>query len=447
MLGRVLVEAEKDLPLQAWMLHAHTAWLGDARGEQREFAEAAAGNLYAKRQGLNAYGRALLLLSLKALGRDDQARVLADNLIDGVIRDDAPDASIVPVGGAGGGTQSPRAHWGEDGVGYRWSDGGVEATAFALRALVAVDPGHELVEPVADWLVANRRGAQWSNTKTTAICVLALCDYLQASGQLDRAVGCRVSVHGTDVGGASLTKEQLLAAPSRFAVPAELLRDGPNRIEIRRTEGEGPLYFLATARFFSREEPVAPRGNELFVRRQYFKLEPRPTLLRGAIEERVLMQDGDAITSGQRVEVVLTVETKTHLEYLLFEDLKPAGFEATQVKSGQPIHARELRRDEAQHRLGGEEVVSGRGGRRHGERFDVGYTGRQRWMHQELRDRKVAFFLDRCPEGVWEIRYELRAEAPGTFHALPLLGEAMYVPEIRANGAELRLTVEDRDDV
>lgn len=446
-LGRVLVEAEDDLALQAWMLHAHTAWLGDARGEQRGFAEAAAKNLYAQRRGLNAYGRALLLLSVNSLGQDDEARVLANNLIDGVLRDDAPDASIVPVGGAAGGTQSPRAHWGEDGVGYRWSDGGVEATAFALRALVAFDPKHELVEPVADWLISNRRGAQWSNTKTTAICVLALCDYLEASGQLDREVGFTVTVNGTEVGSAQLAKNELLTGPSLFSVPAELIQDGPNRVAIRRTAGEGPLYFLATARFFSREEPVVPRGNELFVRRQYYKLEPRPTLLRGSIEERVLMQDGDVVTSGQRIEVVLTVETKNHLEYLLFEDLKPAGFEATQVKSGEPIYARELRRDEVALRLGGDEAKSGRGARRFGERFDVGYTGRQRWMHQELRDRKVAFFLDRCPEGVWEIRYELRAEAPGAFHALPLLGEAMYVPEIRANGAELRLTVKDREDV
>ncbi|MBU1988332.1 MAG: hypothetical protein KKD94_02520 [Nanoarchaeota archaeon] len=50
------------------------------------------------------------------------------------------------------------------------------------------------------------------------------------------------------------------------------------------------------------------------------------------------------------------------------------------------------------------------------------------------------------PQGIWEIRYDLRAEVPGHFHALPLLGEAMYVPEIRANGAEIRLEVIDRED-
>jgi uncharacterized protein YfaS (alpha-2-macroglobulin family) len=30
---------------------------------------------------------------------------------------------------------------------------------------------------------------------------------------------------------------------------------------------------------------------------------------------------------------------------------------------------------------------------------------------------------------------------PGSFHALPLLGEAMYVPEVRANGDETHVEV------
>ena len=74
---------------------------------------------------------------------------------------------------------------------------------------------------------------------------------------------------------------------------------------------------------------------------------------------------------------------------------------------------------------------------------ETDFTGRSRWVYQELRDRKVALFLDKLPEGVWEIRYDARAEVPGTFHALPVLGHAMYVPEIRANGAELRVKVDD----
>jgi len=55
----------------------------------------------------------------------------------------------------------------------------------------------------------------------------------------------------------------------------------------------------------------------------------------------------------------------------------------------------------------------------------------------------VAMFLDKLADGTWQMRYDLRAEVPGRFHALPLLGQAMYVPEIRCNGQELRLEVMD----
>jgi uncharacterized protein YfaS (alpha-2-macroglobulin family) len=72
------------------------------------------------------------------------------------------------------------------------------------------------------------------------------------------------------------------------------------------------------------------------------------------------------------------------------------------------------------------------------------YTGDTRWVYQELRDRKVALFLDKLPQGFWEIRYETRAEVPGEFHALPVLAHAMYVPEIRANSTEQIVTIVEK---
>lgn len=71
----------------------------------------------------------------------------------------------------------------------------------------------------------------------------------------------------------------------------------------------------------------------------------------------------------------------------------------------------------------------------------MNFTGRGQWVCQELRDRKVALFIEHLPEGVWQVSYEMRAESPGAFHALPVLRHAMYVPEIRTNGAEVRIRV------
>jgi len=129
----------------------------------------------------------------------------------------------------------------------------------------------------------------------------------------------------------------------------------------------------------------------------------------------------------------LTIEAKNDLEYLVFEDLKPAGLEAVELKSGEPIAVRELKSGAIERSL----AAGGRGN----EHAD--YTGRSRSVHQELRDRKLALFIDKLPQGLWELRYELRAEVPGRFHALPLMGHAMYVPEIRCNGLEVRFEVFD----
>ena len=50
--------------------------------------------------------------------------------------------------------------------------------------MLAIDPQNKLIEPVTNWLIKNRRGAQWSNTRDTAIVVMTLDDYLRASREL-----------------------------------------------------------------------------------------------------------------------------------------------------------------------------------------------------------------------------------------------------------------------
>src|SRR6185295_4155918 len=202
----------------------------------------------------------------------------------GVKTDSQPDTSIVQRGGqASDPSVLGTAHWGEDGFYWRWSDGGVEATSFALRAMLAIDPQNRLVEPVTNWLIKNRRGAQWSNTRDTAIVVLTLNDYLRISKELQPQLSYELVVNGASIATKQITAADALGAPSKFEIPREVIRDGENEIMIRRLNGDGPLYFSAQAKFFSLEEPITPAGNEIFVRRQYFKLVNHPTLLKGIV--------------------------------------------------------------------------------------------------------------------------------------------------------------------
>jgi uncharacterized protein YfaS (alpha-2-macroglobulin family) len=434
-LDKELVEEEQNYDGQAWMLHALATYhASQKKVEVEKFQNVAFENLWKNRDKLNAYTRALVALAAHNYGYNEQAKTLVENLQNGVKIDLQPDTSIVQRG-----VQSSdpsvigTAHWGEDGIFWRWSDGGVEATSFVLRALLAIDPKNKLVEPVTNWLIKNRRGAQWSNTRDTAIVVLTLNEYLRASGEIQPSMSYELMVNGTRVAAKQITAEEALSAPGKFTIPRELIRDGQNEITIARKSGLGPVYFSAQAQFFSLEEPLAPAGNEIFVRRQYFKLVNHPTLLKGFVSERVPLNDGETVKSGERVEVVLTIEAKNNYEYLLFEDLKPGGLEAVQIRSGENLFAREIKSGALINKNIG--LMS--------FKSENDFTGRTRWVYQELRDRKVALFIDHLPEGIWQLSYEMRAEAPGSFHALPVLGHAMYGPEIRTNGAETRIRVID----
>jgi alpha-2-macroglobulin len=426
-----LVNEDVNLDRQAWMLHSVSTWYALQKRQITPYQQKAFDNLWKGRDRVNAYSRALLAIAAVNYKKAEQARILADNLENGVTWDKAEDASVLlknePSGKALG-----TAHWGRDYGWWHWSEGAVETTAFVLRALVAVNPQHRLVEPAMNWLVKNRRGAQWSNTRDTAIALLALNDFLKASGEIASDVEYTVAVNGKEIASKKVSKKEILSAPSVFEVDPKLLENGKNEIRIRKKSG-GTLYFFASATFFSLEEPIKGAGNEIFAKRKYFKWVGRPTLLKGHVYERLPMADGESIVTGERVEVVVTLESKNDYEYLMFEDLKPAGFEAVEVKSGQPIQAKEIRADA--HKRAVDDLSM--------EAY-LDYTGRSHAVHQELRDRKVALFVDKLEQGLWEIRYDLRAEAPGQFHALPVLGHAMYVPEIKCNGDEVRVRVLDK---
>jgi uncharacterized protein YfaS (alpha-2-macroglobulin family) len=403
-----LVVNERDANQLAWMLHAISAW---QKGAPSKPAVRAFDRVWENRASLSAYSRALAALVAHRWNYADRAQTLIRNLEDGVIVDKAPDQSVLLKGETAAETMAT-AHWGAaNRFWWRWYDGPVETTAFALQALVTIDPQHRLIEPAMNWLVRNRRGAQWHNTRDTAIALLALNEYLQRSGELSGDAGYELTVNGKVIATKTLTPAEVLGAPSRFSIEPSIVGTGNADVRIRRIAGKAPLYFSAEARFVSLEEPVKPAGNELFVKREYYRLKPRPTLLKGVEYDRIALGDGEAIASGERVEVVLTVDTKNDYSYMLFEDLKPAGFEAVELQSGTPLYATGIK------------------------------TNRNAWVYRELRDRKVALFIDHLPQGLWEIRYTLRTETPGTYHALPLLGQAMYVPDVRANGEETRVEV------
>ncbi len=436
-LDQQLVPEENPFEEQAWMLHAVTSITKqDANENQKKTFR----TLWGRRREMNSYSRALLALTANYLGDSEKSKVLARNLEDGVKIDGKPDTSMVlRAPQVSQNTSIGTAHWGSDAIRPRWQDSAVGTTSFVLRALLMIDSRNKLIEPAVNWLIKNRRGAQWSSTLDTAVVILTLNDYLKQSDEAktirsmlssdpkERAMAFDFELN---VNGMPVPHNTSGEAPGVVRIDPKLVRDGNNTIHIVRKSSGHPLYYSVQSGFFSLEEPVAATGNQIFVRRQYYRITGRPSLLHGYVYDKHSLKNGELLRSGDRLQVVITIESKNNYEYLLFEDLKPAGLEATTLQSGAFLTA--LRWNLESPVRDSDEFEPQQDGA--GESIPV---------YQELRDRKVALFVQQLPEGIWQISYDLRAEVPGKFHGLPVIGYAMYVPEIRGNDTEVPVEISE----
>lgn len=386
------------------------------------------GRLYDRRERLSPYSKALLALALHLVGDAPKANVLLRNL-----------ESTAKVDEANG-----TANW-ENGDRYwwRWYNNKVETNATILQAYLAINPNAKLPAFVMKWLVNNRRGDAWPSTKETAEAVYALADYARVNKEFAADYTLTVDLGGRVRRNYKINHETALFGDNQFIVPDALLQTGAQPLTITRN-GTGTLYYAAYTRYFSLEEPIKETGNEVFVHRRYFRLlagtakgAPEPTPLaedranpfltgkyelltiggdwtaapsdpEGAQYDRVELKDGETVASGDLLEVQLELESKNDYDYLVFEDMKPAGCEPVEVRSG-------------------------------------GKEGLGVYSNRELRDQKVAFFLSSLPQGTRMLSYRLRAETPGQFHVLPTNGYAMYAPDVRTLSDEWRMGIKDED--
>jgi hypothetical protein len=375
--------------------------------------------LYASRGKLNNYGRALLALAMRNQERTDEAKTLLRNVLQFVERDDENETAWV---------RTPAQYW------WFWWNNDIETNAWVLKALVAIDPQNDLAPRLVKWLLNNRRnGHYWRSTRDTALTIAAMVDYMQTSGEAAPDYTLTVSVDGRPMKEVKLTKENLFTFDNRLVLSGLHVKPGPHKVTLTK-QGRGALYFSCYLNYFTKEEDVKGAGNEIFVKREYFKLvpkteevrlpdagtvasrpalHPKPLVETGRTElragyTRVPIKIGDAVQTGDKLEVVLTITSKNVYDYLAFEDMKPAGCEPMELRSG------------------------------------------GRWAgglcpHLELRDEKVVFFIGLLEQGTHVLRYKMRAETPGKFHALPTTGFAMYAPEVRAISDEMRLRIVDSE--
>jgi uncharacterized protein YfaS (alpha-2-macroglobulin family) len=369
---------------------------GHIDGEMRGF-------LYRDRTHLSVYGKAVYGLALHSQKQTEKLDMILQNIEQFVVEDAENQTAYLQLPNGGS--------W------WHWWGNDLEANAWYLKLLSKTDPKSDRTAGLVKYILNNRRnGTYWRSTRDTAYCIEALADYLTASGEAEPDMTIEVLVDGKLHESVKVDSSNLFNFDNKLVLEGDALTSGEHVVEVRRS-GKGPVYFNAYLTNFTLEDFITKAGLEVKVDRNYYLLSrvDKDTKVAGArgqvvdqkVEkyERKKLENLDTVKSGDIVEVELLIESKNDYEYLVFEDMKAAGFETVEVRSG--------------------------------------YNGNEMGAYVEYRDEKVALFVRWLPRGKHSMSYRLRAEIPGKFSALPTRAEAMYSPELKANSDEIKLSIED----
>jgi hypothetical protein len=287
-------------------------------------------------------------------------------------------------------------------------DNSSETTAFALKLLAAMKPESPLIPGAAQWLVANRsRGQYWDSTKTTAMVIFGLTDYLKRSGELRPDLDVEVFVNGKS------------ALKSRFTTADALKVDVPTlRLDAASipaqglqvqvvAKGEGRVYWSAVSKHFANADGREREGRiGLNLLREYFSLQ---RVDRDGRTVYRLAPLPEMLRPGDLIAVRLTV-TGNDWRYLMIEDPIPAGTEFIDRR----------------------------------ESFEL--ETRPSWWNwygsaKEYRDDRAAIFQYEFDRGQRQFTHLLRVVNPGSFRVSPAQVQPMYQPGYQATSASMRLEV------
>lgn len=367
--------------------------------------------LFEKRDKLDNYSQALLAITLYKHDEKEKAKIILESL-----------------------EKTARAHetyayWEGKGAGS-WSDNPVETTAYAVQAFLLIEPENPILEKAVRYLTLSRRGRCWHSTKDTAAAVLAVMEYAKMTKEMDPEFDATLYLNGTKLKEIKFTKNDIATGGMFVDVKGDDLKTGENIVTVEKT-GRGKAYLTGTLTSYMETERAKAYAKGFTVKRKYYlvtkkteremKAEKKRRERKGSYgdydrygryggynrnpEEKLIpLNEKEIIKLKPQdvVEVSLFVAGKHGMEYIMLEDMKPAGCEFV--------------KDE---------------GNRWGSWF----------AEEEFRDDRAVFFMDKMWGKSKVFRYRLRAETPGEYRVLPATASQMYFPDVSGGSEEFIVKV------
>lgn len=358
---------------------------------------AVAEQLFRARDRLPVFSRAHLLHAMTRVGAEPGAREALATELAATVHLDGPLARVASHG-------DPLA---------AAFDSPTRSSALVLRALLAHDPRHPLVMPLALGLVRDRAGGTWRTTQETAWALLALDAVRAAAPPSTGAQAIDVRL-----GDAPLLRHAFAPgalADARASVPMSRLAGGaPTPLSFAATGG-APLFYEASLRFAPRSPPTDDVASGLELHRRYFAV-PDSIGERAVRDGEYRVERGDRFDEGAWILVELELTTASARRHVVVDDAIPGGFEGVDLRA------------------------------QGGPRWLLPLVRAGGATRSEQRDDRALFFFDELPPGSIRLVHVVRATSRGTFVAPAARAEEMYAPETFGRTAARLVTVAPRSD-
>ena len=324
--------------------------------------------------------KAYLALTLKRMGRPADGKLVFASVMDSAK------------------TEKDRGtYWAQEDRSWLWYRDTIETHAFALRALMELEPKNAKKDGLVLWLLINKKLNHWKSTRATSEVIYSLVHYLKAAGALGIREEATVKVGNK--------QERFVFEPDQFVGKSQLVVPGPeihpktsSTITVEK-KTKGFMFASATWHFSTEKLPAAARGDFFSVQRKYYKRE--------LVNKKYLLRplsEGTPLKPGDQVEVQLSLRAKHAAEYVHLRDPRAAGLEPENAVSRY--------------------------------KWDLGIS----W-YEETRDSGANFFFEALPVGQYTFKYRLRANMAGTFKVGPAMVQCLYAPEFVAYSSGKMLTV------
>lgn len=315
--------------------------------------------------------------------------------------------------------ESPRGiHFEEAQNFYDLFDTNDRTTAVVLQLFARTDVNHPDVPKILRYMLMesnDQAGGRYMSTQEKAVGLLAMVDYLKASGELEPNYHGVVTVDGKSVIDKNYTGKNLGDKDSVTVALKDLLPDGADNEITATREGVGKMYFDMTLRYFLPTERIQPRDEGIAVTHEYY-----------AEDDAKMEHPISEVQVGQNVRGKITIVVPETRYYVMVEDYLPAGLEAVDFSLNTA-----------------QQSLQNGGGKGNSYYEDPNNDYINFFNYNQVRDDRVMYYADMLQPGVYEINYFARATTPGVYHDLPALAQELYFPEVFGRSEGSMFTVKE----